>query len=334
MKLGTSLRFLFPTGPHTYEIFKRALATMPPGAFIERPMGAFDAATQARNLLEVAAAARDAGLDGLLVGDNHAVPRTFANSFAPIATLARLAAVTGPMPIGMVLLAPFYEPIVLAEQIGTLAAFADAPLIVVLANGGRADAFKAFGMPMASRARRTEELAVVLRALLAGERVTHRGRHLSLDAVQVSPQPRVPVEIWIAGTVPAAVGRAGTLGDGWLTGQNSTDDEVVRQLHVYREATAKSGRPTRAVLRRDVFVAATDAAAHAEVDRVLAEGYRGTGKAELLVGSPNAVVDRLAHYRALGFEEVMVRHVTGDHRLMLESFRLIGEKVMPAIRAL
>ena len=334
MRLGTSLRFLFPTGPHTYEIFKRALAAMPPGAFIERPMGAFDAATQARNLLDVAAAARAAGLDGLLVGDNHAVPSAFANSFAPIATIARLSAVTGSMPIGMVLLAPFYEPIVLAEQIGTLAAFADAPLIVVLANGGREDAFKAFGMPIASRARRTEELAVVLRALLAGERVTHRGRYLSLDAVQVSPKPRVPVEIWIAGTVPAAARRAGSLGDAWLTGQNTRDDELVSQLDAYREAAAKAGRPARAVLRRDIFVAATDAAAHAEVDRILAEGYRGTGKDELLVGSADAVVARLAHYRALGFEEVMVRHIVGDHRSMLASFALIGERVMGEIRRL
>ena len=48
----------------------------------------------------------------------------------------------------MVLLAPFYEPIVLAEQLGTLAAFAQAPLIVTLANGGRAQAFDAFGMKM------------------------------------------------------------------------------------------------------------------------------------------------------------------------------------------
>ena len=334
MKLGTSLRFLFPTGPHTYEIFKRALASMPPGAFIERPMGAFDAETQARNLLEVAAAARAARLDSLLVGDNHAVPSAFANSFAPVATLARLSAVTGSMPIGMVLLAPFYHPIVLAEQIGTLAAFSEAPLIVVLANGGREDAFKAFGMPIASRARRTEELALVLRALLAGERVTHRGRYVSLDGVQVSPRPRVPVEIWIAGTVPATAQRAGELGDGWLTGQNTSDAELVRQLDTYRNAAAKSGQAARAVLRRDIFVADTDRAAHAEVDRILAEGYRGTGKAELLVGSANAVVERLAHYRELGFEDVMVRHITGDHRLMLRSFALIGEQVMPQIRAL
>ena len=334
MKLGTSLRFLFPTGPQTYERFKEILAALPPGGFIERPMGAFDTAEQAENLLEVAAAARAAGLDGLLFGDNHAVPDTYANSFAPVPTIARLMAVTGSMPVGMVLLAPFYHPIVLAEQIGTLATFAHAPLVVTLANGGRAQTFEAFGIAMPSRARRLEELTTVLRRLLAGERVTFRGRYLTLDEVRVSPRPRVPVDLWLAGTVPAAVARAGRLGDGWLTGQNTPDDELVRQLDVYREAAAQAGRPPRAVLRRDIFVAETDTAAHAEVDRVLAEGYRGTGKAELLVGDPETVVARLRHYRALGFEEVMVRHVTGDHQQMLRSFSLIGRHVMPAIRNL
>ncbi len=157
---------------------------------------------------------------------------------------------------------------------------------------------------------------------------------MKLDGVQISPLPRVPVEIWIAGTVRAAAARAGAIGDGWLSGQNSSDAEVAAQLDVYREAAAKSGRPVRAVLRRDIFVADTDAAAHAEVDKVLAEGYRGTGKAELLVGAPDTVVERLRQCRVLGFDEVMVRHITGDHAKMLRSFELIGERVMPAIRRL
>jgi len=334
MKLGTSLRFLYPTGPHTYAMFRRALDTLPPGGFIERPMGAFDTAQQARNVLEIAAAAHAAGLDTLLFGDNHAVPAAFANSFSPVPTVARLLSVTGMMQVGMVLLAPFYEPIVLAEQLGTLGAFAQAPLILTLANGGRAQAFDAFGMNMRSRAARLQELVLVLRALLAGERVSHRGTFIRLDGVQISPLPPRPVEIWIAGTVAAAAARAGSIGDGWLSGQNSSDAEAVQQLDVYRDAATKAGRPIRAVLRRDIFVADTDAAAHAEVDKVLAEGYRGTGKAELLVGSARTVVDRLAHYRALGFEEVMVRHITGDHALMLRSFELIGAQVMPAIRPL
>ena len=36
MKLGTSLRFLYPTGAHTHALFKQMLAAMPPGSFICR----------------------------------------------------------------------------------------------------------------------------------------------------------------------------------------------------------------------------------------------------------------------------------------------------------
>jgi alkanesulfonate monooxygenase SsuD/methylene tetrahydromethanopterin reductase-like flavin-dependent oxidoreductase (luciferase family) len=205
---------------------------------------------------------------------------------------------------------------------------------VTLANGGRSQTFDGFGITMRSRARRLEELTRVLRGLLAGESVTFHGRYLTLEGVRISPQPCVPVELWLAGTVPAAAARAGTLGDAWLTGQNTPDEELVRQLDVYREAAAQAGRPARAVLRRDIFVAETEATAHAEVDRVLAEGYRGTSKAELVVGSPETVVERLRHYRTLGFEKVMVRHITGDHQQMLRSFALIGQHIMPAIRAL
>ncbi len=59
---------------------------------------------------------------------------------------------------------PSTEPIVLAEQIGTLAAFAEGPLIVTLALGGRAQTFGAFGREQKKRVVRLEELAGTLRA--------------------------------------------------------------------------------------------------------------------------------------------------------------------------
>ena len=42
IKLGTSLRFIYLTSSDTYQRFKEILAALPPGGFIERPMGAFD----------------------------------------------------------------------------------------------------------------------------------------------------------------------------------------------------------------------------------------------------------------------------------------------------
>jgi alkanesulfonate monooxygenase SsuD/methylene tetrahydromethanopterin reductase-like flavin-dependent oxidoreductase (luciferase family) len=334
MKLGTSVRFLFPTSPATHERFRSVLATMPKGAFIERPMGAYSPDEQAGNLMAVASAARAAGLDALLTGDSHAADPAYAATFSPLPTVARLMSVTGEMPIGVVLLAPFYHPLLLAEQIGTLAAFARGPLIVTFVLGGRPQQFRAFGLEEQSRVGRLEEMVTVVRALLAGERITHRGRYYALEGATISPLPRVPVEIWLGGRVPAAAERAGQMGDAWLTGQNATDGDLVRQLERYRESAARAGRPPRPVLRRDIYVGESDEEARAVVGSILAEGYRGTGLDQLLVGGADTVVRDLRRYRDMGFDYVMVRHIVGDHELMLRSFERIGREVMPRIRAL
>jgi len=334
MKLGTSLRFLFPTSPATHERFRGLLASMPKGAFIERPMGAYSPEEQARNLMEVASAARVARLDALLTGDSHAAHSGYASAFSPLPTIAHLMSVTGDMPIGVVLLAPFYHPVLLAEQIGTLAAFAGGPLIVTFVLGGRPAQFQAFGMEERSRVGRFEETLAVVRSLLAGERVTHRGRYYTLENASISPLPRVPVEIWLGGTVSASAERAGRLGDAWLTGQNATDGDLVQQLELYREAAVRAGRPPRPVLRRDIYVGQSDDEARSVVNAILAEGYRGSGLDQLLVGGADTVVESLRRYRDMGFDYVMVRHIVGDHQLMLRSFERIGRDVMPQIRSL
>ena len=327
MKVGTSLRFMFPAGPQTLSMYQAMAAAAPPDSFTDRPMGAFDVVEQAACLIELARAARAANLWGLLVGDNHAMPPEYANVFQPVPTIARLSAETGSMTVGTVLLAPFYHPLLLAEQVATLSAFVDAPMVVTFASGGARHAFDRFGYSMASRGIRSEETIPVVRGLLAGDVVTATGRSFEVTAATISPLPRRPVEIWIAGTNDITVERAGRLGDGWLSAQNATDEVLVEQLDLYRRTADNYGRPYRPVLRRDVHVAATDAEALAHVDPILEQGYRGVDHQRLLVGSPDTIIARLRHYESLGFDHVMVRHITGDHQAMLTSFELLGEVV-------
>jgi len=327
MQVGTSLRFFFPSGPQTLGIYQSILEASPPGAFVERPMGDFDVATQATNLVEVAQAAARANMWGLLVGDNHAAPPDYGKMFQPVPTISRLTAETGSMMVGMVLLAPFYHPLLLAEQVGTLSAFVDAPLTLTFASGGNPFAFGAFGYSVASRGVRTEEMVPAVRALLAGESVTASGRSFELENARISPVPRHPVDIWIAGTNDITIERAARIGDGWLTAQNATDDVLAEQLDLYLTTAAEHGRPAKPVLRRDVHVAETDEEARAHIDPILAEGYRGVGYDELIVGSLDTVVARLRHYESMGFDRVMLRHITGDHAPMIRSFDLLGEVV-------
>jgi len=87
-------------------------------------------------------------------------------------------------------------------------------------------------------------------------------------------------------------------------------------------------------LRRDIYVGESDDEARSVVETILAEGYRGSGLDQLLVGSADTVVRALRRYRDMGFDYVMVRHIVGDHQLMLRSFERIGLEVMPQIRDL
>lgn len=332
MRLGNSLRFVYPSGPHSMQLYQDHVVGR--GEFGDIPLGTQDVRQQAANLLELAAATAESGFDFLMVGDSHAAP--IFNVFAPTPTLARMLAVTGDMPVGLLYLAPFHHPVIAAEQVGTLAAFAPEPLTLVLGSGDVSIAFEAFGMAKASRARRTEEQIQLIRRLLAGESVTHSSPYVTLNNASINPIPRVPTPIWIAATKGAAIERAGRLGDGWEASPGTPPELLVEQLEVYRRACAESGRTPNAVLRRDIFVAATDEGAWAAVDPVLAAGYRGFGqdRENALVGSAQTVVQRLRRYCGLGFDFVLVRHIVGDHGLILDSLRRIGDDVLPKIRDL
>jgi alkanesulfonate monooxygenase SsuD/methylene tetrahydromethanopterin reductase-like flavin-dependent oxidoreductase (luciferase family) len=333
VKVGISLRGHFPISQAGLDLFMAYAAQLPPGSMYDVPAGDFDTRTQARNLIEVARAARESGLDMLLIGDHHAMPVT--NFFQPTPTLGRLLAETGDMPVGILYLAPFLHPVLLAEQVGTLAAFAPEPLTLVLSIGAREGAFRAFGMTEKSRVSRTEEAVPLVRRLLAGETVDHQGRHFRLEGARVNPLPRVPTPIWIGGRMGAAVERAGRLGDGWLTGTTSNDAELSAELERYRKAASEAGRPRVAVLRRDVHVGRDDDDARSAVAPILERGYRRAtlGWDELLVGGPARVAARLRRYEEMGFGTALLRPIVGDHAAMLDSLRRLGGDVLPRLRA-
>ena len=68
-----------------------------------------------------ARAAEAAGLDSLFVGDHHVTPRPYYQN-SPI--LGRLLAEWGERPCGALYLLPLWHPVLVAEQVGTLAAIA------------------------------------------------------------------------------------------------------------------------------------------------------------------------------------------------------------------
>src|SRR5215468_7697626 len=130
---------------------------------------AVDPRTGARWLIERARAARTAGLDSLFVGDHHATGGAY---YQNTPTMGRLLAEWGDRPAGALFLLPLWNPVLVAEQIGTLASIAEGRFIMQCALGGGDAQFGAFGVPTKQRPSRFEAALDVIRRLCAGETVT------------------------------------------------------------------------------------------------------------------------------------------------------------------
>ena len=96
----------------------------------------------ARWMIERAAAARRAALDSLFVGDQHVSPMPYYQN-TPM--LGRLLAEWGEAPAGCLFLLPLWHPVLVAEQIGTLAAIAQGPFIMQCGLGWGEARFAAMG---------------------------------------------------------------------------------------------------------------------------------------------------------------------------------------------
>src|SRR5438132_7394285 len=96
----------------------------------------------ARWMIERTAAARRAGLDSLFVGDHHVSPTPYYQN-TPM--LGRLLAEWGAAPAGCLFLLPLWHPVLVAEQIGTLASIAQGPFIMQCGLGYGEARFAAMG---------------------------------------------------------------------------------------------------------------------------------------------------------------------------------------------
>jgi alkanesulfonate monooxygenase SsuD/methylene tetrahydromethanopterin reductase-like flavin-dependent oxidoreductase (luciferase family) len=275
----------------------------------------------ARWIVERAAASRDAGLDCLLVGDHHATPVPYYQN-TPL--LGRLLAEWGDGPFGALFLLPLWNPVLVAEQVGTLASLGRGRFILPLAVGGR-DQLAPMGVHVAHRGRHFEAGLEIVRRLLAGETV-NAGKPFDVRDARIAPVPPEPIEVWIGGTAERAVDRAARLGDGFLTNADLTPEQARATVELYRERCEAHGRtPTAIGIRRDIHVGADAADAERVAGPVVAGGYRGFDPSACTYGSIEDVSEQLGQYAAMGYTDVIVRHLAEDQSEVLASYGRLAE---------
>ena len=281
-----------------------------------------DARTSARYMVQRARAARDADLDSLFVGDHHVTARPYFQN-SPI--LGRLLAEWNNKPAGALYLLPLWNPVLLAEQIGTLSAIMSGRFILQCALGGESLQSEGMGVDFSKRRGMFEESLTIVKALLSGETVSSDG-YWSIKEAKISPVPDQAVEIWIGSQASAAINRTARMADGWLATPSIGQEEAAKQLNVYRQSCAEFGRePTSVAIRRDIYIGPTSQEAETLKQKYLAKGYRGFPPEALLAGSVNQIADELKAFADLGYTDIVVRNISADQGEAISTIERLAE---------
>jgi probable F420-dependent oxidoreductase len=158
------------------------------------------------------------------VGMTHALART-----------TRLKAGTG------VAILPGRHPVLVAKQLASLAALAPGRVLPVFGLRSANPAERSLFPVPGDRGAVFDEAMPLLRALLEQPSVTFAGRFYTVTCARISPRPDPPLDIWLAGSAPAALRRTGRLADGWL-GSFLTPAEARRARETIETAATEVGR--------------------------------------------------------------------------------------------
>ena len=271
--------------------------------------------------------AEAAGFDGVYLGDHLLHPHPMLES---IVTLSGVAAVTERISLGpCVLLFGLRQPVVLAKQLGTLAAFAPGRLRVGVGVGGEYPAeFEAAGVPLSERGKRMEMVLRSVRSLLSD----------GLAGGDVTLAPGAPdVPFLLAGWKEVSLRRAATHGDGWI-GYLLGPDSFSRRRDFLLDCRAELGRadepfPTGMLVPVHVTGSAGAAAAAAAAT---AWGKLTKAPARLpgrlfAAGRPEQVAEQLHRYWEAGCTEFMLGPADQGGGY-LDQVEILATEVLPRLR--
>ena len=281
-------------------------------------------AAAARHLVAMARAAADGGLATLSLGDQHLVGPD-VGYFQNTPALGRLLAEWPPTgrPAGCLFLLPMWSPVLVAEQVGTLAALHDGPFVVQTGIGGSPAQFAALGADADHRVSLFEEQVRIVQALLGGETVS--SERFGFADVSVGLRPEQPVDWWMGTANPAGLRRAARFGAAWYAFPSADPSVFDEHAAIYREACAEYGTHPRIHMRRDVMVLADGDEAERLGNAMIERGYRGQTRVQIDCGSPAQVADSLAGWADRGVDQIVTRTMGESPATDLETVEQLAE---------
>ena len=275
----------------------------------------------------------------------------FGQISASLNLLTFIAARTTTLRLGTaVLVLPWHNPVLLAEQAATLDLLSQGRLDFGIGMGYRYREFAGFCMPMEeAEARFDESLAVMLKAWTSDVPWSHRGKYWQFDDVVVEPptaqKPHPP--LWMGAGSPESIKKVATQGYKLLLDQYASFEEIRERIALFKSEVEKQGRtfdPMSVGVTRSINVVNTRAelqkayenriAARRRIDRLT---IRPDGKnqkrvisdeaicAGALYGTPDEIAAKLEILRDGGAAYVLLNSAGGP-----PSLRRFAHEVRPA----
>lgn len=182
--------------------------------------------------LDIAEWADRLGCTRITVSEHHGSPDGYLPSPIPMLT-AMAARTTNVRFLIAALIAPFHDPLRLAEDMIVLDILSRGRADLIVAGGYVHEEFEMFDVPMNERGRRVTEVVNTLKAAFRGEPFEYRGR-----TVHVTPAPFRPggPAVLLGGSSEPAARRAARIADGFIPSLPDIWD-------FYRDEVRKLGRP-------------------------------------------------------------------------------------------
>jgi alkanesulfonate monooxygenase SsuD/methylene tetrahydromethanopterin reductase-like flavin-dependent oxidoreductase (luciferase family) len=277
--------------------------------------------------VEQARLAEQAGFEWVVLGERH----LYRPGYHEIITSATwLAAKTDRIGIATAgIVAPLYQPVVLAEALAHLDVLSGGRLTAGFVLGYRPEEFALYGVTQAERVARFEECLEILTRLWTGDEVTYEGKFTSVQEAFVSPKPvQSPrPRIWNGGRVSAMLERTARMCDGWTTSFNELDADLPGKIAEYRSYERGVGTlGAEVIVCREGFAAKTTQEARQALEeplRDLYDAYTGWKRtsadasrytqgwddivARGVIGSQAECAERLQQYEELGADGLILR---------------------------
>ena len=244
-----------------------------------------------------------------------------------------------------VMVLPWHNPVLLAEQIATLDLLSDGRVDAGIGKGYRQREFEGFAVPMEEAdARFVECLDVMMKAWTSDTPWSHKGTYWQYDDIIVEP-PSVQKphpKLWMGAGSPRSIKQVAEYGFNMLLGQFDSFETIVEEVNLFKSEVEARGRvfdPMSVAVARSVNIVDSQSEYDQAIDNRVAARRRTQNLARrsdfvdtreeaefgTIYGSPDHVCEKIQDLRDAGIEYILLNSPAG-----ISTLRRFAKEVMPA----